>query len=333
MNFLIVEDQDFKVEKIRTVINEATIGKAIELYVSQNVSQAVEFLSGNIPIDLLILDLNLPVREGEDIKNGSGLTVIKEINRRPSIIRPGAILGLTAANPINEDATRFFKTEGWALISYNVESSEWEETITNKINYMSEVPLKTVVLKRRILYVGASPKDQDAIGVGTEQRRIEDTIRMGTFRDDFEIIGKQGSTFEQLSRELMVTNPEFLHFSGHGDANGIAMEDQNGLTCYVPLDAIDQLLTNNPSVKCILLNSCYSSDQAKALSLRGIYVLGNSESLPSNVAEEFSVGFYQAIVERKEVHHAFGNGTAHSRLATGFEEQMLMKLWFKGEIV
>ncbi|TKB98472.1 hypothetical protein [Pedobacter cryotolerans] len=141
------------------------------------------------------------------------------------------------------------------------------------------------------------------------------------------------SEIYKLSRELMVNNPEFLHFSGHGDANGIVMEDHSGLTCYVTIDALDQLLTNNRSVKCIVLNSCYSSDQAKALSSKGIYVLGNSDSLPSNVAEEFSVGFYQAIVERKEVYHAFGNGTAHSRLATGFEEQMLMKLWFNGELV
>jgi CheY-like chemotaxis protein len=330
MNFLIVEDQDFKVEKIVSVISESIIGQDAKIYVNQNVADAVSFLMGDTPVDLMILDLNMPVRAGEDIKKGSGLNVIKEIRRRQEIIVPRSIIGLTAAAPIDKEHISFFQIEGWALITYNAASAEWEETITNKIHYLLKSPINSLGVKRKILYIGASPKDQDSINLGTEQRRIEEILRTSTFRDDFVLVAKQGTTFELLSRELITHNPEFLHLSGHGDDTGVALEDLSGLTCYVLAEALDVLLGTCKDIKCILLNSCYSAEQARVLSMRGVYVVGMVDSIRSNIAEEFAVGFYQAISERLEIPKAYQIALAHATLAQGKGIFNNAQLWYNG---
>ncbi|RFZ90099.1 response regulator [Mucilaginibacter conchicola] len=331
MVFLIVDDQDIKIQRISLVIQEAmSPDKPIILSVN-NVSQAVFLLQEQSHIDLMILDLNLPVRHGEDVKPLAGLNVIKEITRRPAITRPKYIIGNTAENPIRPEAIRFFEREGWVLISLHLNQSDWEETIANRIQYSK--PQTGISILRKIVLLASSPKNLRGLNVGTELRKIEDTIRMATHRDKFTIVSKSGGMYTNLVREIISHKPEILHLSGHGDGEGIAMEDENGNCDYVPLETLESLLkVDGLKTSCIILNTCYSAQQAKSLSLNNLYVIGMTNSTVDNYAESFSQGFYQGIGELTSIPVAFQLGIAS--LQKSHPHQVTNpQLWFKGNLV
>lgn len=318
MTILIVDDLPEKIDKIQKTIEAASVAGSHMVFVTMNVADTIAFLLEKRHIDLMILDLNLPVRKDVDIKPLSGLTIIKEINRRDLISRPVSIIGLTAKNPVDEEAVKFFQEEAWSLITYDQTSSKWETAITNKINYHRS-PVVITPSKSSILYVSSSPKDQESLSLGTEVRRIKDTIRMSTYRDEFEFTEEAGSTFDNFSKAVLAQPPYVLHLSGHGDEEGFAMEDALGFTRYIPIAAIDSLLKPFAAqMGCIILSACFSAQQAELLSKHGIYAVGITLEVALNVAENFSVGFYQGLCEKKTIEQAFQLGLSHAIVSDDF---------------
>jgi CheY-like chemotaxis protein len=329
MTILIVDDLPEKVMKIQKVIKEASGKTSHTVFVTTNVADTVAFLFEDRQIDLMILDLNLPNRSEEDIKPLAGLNVIKEINRRDGIVRPLSIIGLTAKDPVDAEAIKFFQEEAWSLISYDQTSSTWESAITNKINYYRS-PKGPSPLQTNILYLASSPKDQKSLSLGTEQRRIRDTIRMSTNRNSFNFNAETGGTFDNFTRNLITKPPTILHLSGHGDEEGFAMEDALGFTRYIPFDSIEYLLKQvAPNTQCVILSACYSSNQAQKASANNIYSIGINGIDYTNVTENFSVGFYQGVCEKKSIEEAFKIGIAHASTAENFIPENIA-LFFNG---
>jgi CheY-like chemotaxis protein len=135
MKILIVDDTDLKIAKIKTVIIETA--KLPEFLVAKNKADAMTLIMSNPLIDLMILDLNLPNRSGENAKRLAGLSFLKELNRRDSIVKPDHIIGLTAYSELKNEVRDEFEQNGWVIITYNTANAEWEETIKNKIDYIS----------------------------------------------------------------------------------------------------------------------------------------------------------------------------------------------------
>ncbi len=65
------------------------------------------------------------------------------------------------------------------------------------------------------------------------------------------------------------------------------------------------------NIKCVVLSSCYSKEQAKAISKNGIYVIGMNSSVEVEAATAFSLGFYQAIGEEEDISTSFEIGLVH----------------------
>ncbi|QXP79102.1 MULTISPECIES: patatin-like phospholipase family protein [Winogradskyella] len=135
MIILIVDDSDLKIAKIKTVINETD--KSPEFLVAKNKADAMTLIRSNPLIDLMILDLNLPNRVGENPKRLAGLSFLRELNRREKIVKPNHIIGLTAYSELKSEVTNAFEQNGWVVITYDTASALWEETIKNKIEYIS----------------------------------------------------------------------------------------------------------------------------------------------------------------------------------------------------
>ena len=134
MIILIVDDSSIKVSKIKTVIDETNVD-AFYL-VAQNKAEAMAVILENHSVDLMILDLNIPNRDGEDAKRLGGLSLLHELNKRAELSKPKYIIGLTAYKDIKEEVEEKFAKNGWLLITYDPTSSAWEETIRNKVLYI-----------------------------------------------------------------------------------------------------------------------------------------------------------------------------------------------------
>jgi predicted acylesterase/phospholipase RssA/CheY-like chemotaxis protein len=134
MNILIVDDSNIKIKKIKTVINETHIDS--DFLIAQNKADAMSLIISNESIDLMILDLNLPNRNGEEPKRLAGLSLLKELNRRSSISKPRHIIGLTAYVELQNETVGEFVENGWIIITYDNSLSDWETTIKNKVEYI-----------------------------------------------------------------------------------------------------------------------------------------------------------------------------------------------------
>jgi hypothetical protein len=108
---------------------------------------------------------------------------------------------------------------------------------------------------------------------------------------------------------MLDETPQIVHFSGHGSTEGIALEDNDGQAQLVSTDSVSGLFALFANdVQCVLLNACYSSSQAEAISQHIPYVVGMSKEIGDRAAIEFAVGFYDAMGAGRSVEDAYAFG-------------------------
>jgi hypothetical protein len=110
-------------------------------------------------------------------------------------------------------------------------------------------------------------------------------------------------------------NPQILHFWGHGDINGIIIEDEYGESKTLSSNSIDSLfkLFSN-TIECVILNACFSENQARDISKYIPFVIGMNDSIGDKTAIVFATSFYDAIGDGKNIEFAFKYGISNLSL-------------------
>lgn len=167
----------------------------------------------------------------------------------------------------------------------------------------------------RILFLAANPTDTVRLRLDAEVRSIKEALRGSEFRDLFDLEQEWAVRVTDLQRCLLEHEPHVVHFSGHGlaedgagSAHGarIVLEDSQGYSYEVPPDALGnlfELLKDN--IRCVVLNACYSGEQARAIAEQIDCVIGMSAAIGDNAAIQFSAAFYQALGFGRDVETAF----------------------------
>ena len=90
------------------------------------------------------------------------------------------------------------------------------------------------------------------------------------------------------------------------------------LTLQVPLQALEGVFeTLKDNVRCVVLNACFSLEQAKAVNKNIDFVIGMSDSIEDGTAISFSYAFYLAIASGRSIKNAFDQGI-NEILLSGF---------------
>jgi hypothetical protein len=169
--------------------------------------------------------------------------------------------------------------------------------------------------RTKILILSANPIGTDPIRLNDEIREIEIGLRLSAYGDRFELIQKGALRIRDLWQALLDHEPHIVHFTGHGDHEGLIAEDEQGFATLVPPDTLTKLFEfHAPSIRCVILSACHSHSQAKAINKHIKYVIGMSREITVKAATEFALGFYYALGAGKTVKDAFRNGC----IATGF---------------
>jgi len=188
-------------------------------------------------------------------------------------------------------------------------------------------------IRKTILILAANPIDTPALRLEQEIREIDEGLRRARCRDDFHLEYKLAARPVDAQRAMLDTAPNIVHFSGHGDLDGIAFESDAGTAQLVNSNALASLFELfSDSVECVLLNSCYSERQAVAISSHIEYVIGMKKEIGDAAATRFSVGFYDALGAGRDVEFAFGLGCASIQLS-GLAENLTPVLLRNGRIV
>lgn len=163
-----------------------------------------------------------------------------------------------------------------------------------------------------ILFLAANPLDTDPLRLDEEIRAIDEALRKAEFRDRFDIEQHWAVRVKDLQAHLLRHKPQIVHFSGHGSTSSeIVLEDSSGIGQPVSGRALSTLFgLLKDEIRCVVLNTCYSERQAKAIAKHIDCVIGMSESIGDSTAISFAAAFYQALGFGKDIETAFRLGCA-----------------------
>ena len=94
---------------------------------------------------------------------------------------------------------------------------------------------------KKILIVASNPKNTGRLRLDEEIREIEKRRRLSLKRGHFEIFQSWAVRIEDLRSDLLHYKPEIVHFSVHGDLDGILIEDQFGEKVAITPDFLAEL--------------------------------------------------------------------------------------------
>jgi hypothetical protein len=200
-----------------------------------------------------------------------------------------------------------------------------EVSLEYEKHLLSELP---TIMTEKILFFTSNPSNTSRLRVDREVREIEEGLKRANKRDNFDFKVKLATRPRDLSRAILEENPQILHFSGHGETEGIILEDENGVSKVVSTDAIGKLFSLfGNTIKCVILNSCYSISQAQEIVKHIPFVIGMNKAVPDTTAIAFATSFYDAIGAGRDIEFAFKFGVSNISLEglRGYEIPVLLK--------
>lgn len=182
---------------------------------------------------------------------------------------------------------------------------------------------RTTEGKRReftVLFLAADPSDQVRLRLIQEYTAIQTEL---TRQSNYTFTLKQvfSSRPDELSRVLLKEKPHIVHFSGHGDSSGrLCFEDAGGSSWPADKAAIAQMFEPcRRYVKCVLLNACYSAEQAELIGAWVEYAAGLEPEISDDAAIALSKGFYGALSVSGKISTSLDAARANLRLLAGGE--------------
>jgi TolA-binding protein len=217
---------------------------------------------------------------------------------------------------------------------FNVSASGAREWIGKAEQELAaEQDKQTAAAPIRILFLAANPKDTEPLRLGAELRSIDKALRMSDFGRRFELKQEWAVRIGDLHGALLRNKPHIVHFSGHGsDSNEIVLEDDAGQSRAVSKTALGdlfKLLKDN--ITCVVLNACYSHEQAGVIAKHIDCVVGMSDAIGNEAGIQFATAFYQALGYGRNMKEAFELGRNQIDLANLAEEDTPKLVALKGD--
>ena len=175
-----------------------------------------------------------------------------------------------------------------------------------------------------VLVLSSSPLDQAQLRLGAETKLIKHTLNSAQNRDQYRLVSLSATTVDDLRRYMLENSPTIVHFCGHGGGKtGLLLEDSEGNSHAVSGPSLAKLFhLMNEDVKCVVLNACYSEEQAKLISEHIDFVVGMRGSVTDPSALKFTEGFYEAVWAGQSFERAYKFGCSAIDTANLPDEQV-----------
>jgi hypothetical protein len=171
-------------------------------------------------------------------------------------------------------------------------------------------------LKRRkrldVLYVMSNPTKKHALSLDKEVKAVKAEIARSRFRDNIALHQSEAADFKDILNGLNDHAPRIVHFSGHGNTDGVAMDGgtvKRGKTNFVSFDLLGKAFaaTGNPP-DVVVLNACKSAGARKALLATAKAIIVMEHAITDTAAVAFATQFYGAIASGQSLQDAFDQG-------------------------
>lgn len=135
ISILLVDDDPLKVKKILDLLRSVPEILQDKIKVADDLITARDMVR-KYHFDLLILDIKLPNRKGDEPLDFGGCEFIKELISSQTLLRPFHIIGLTQYKDILDKVDPFFYDETWRVIQYDPQTINWKTQLRSKIQYL-----------------------------------------------------------------------------------------------------------------------------------------------------------------------------------------------------
>jgi hypothetical protein len=202
--------------------------------------------------------------------------------------------------------------------------------INNGFPKAARTPLQAEEIpKIKVLFMAANPRNTIRLAIDTEMRAIEQKVRASEHRDTLVFQSAWAVRPDDLMQLLNQHQPHMVHFSGHGSSEGLSFAGDDGLDRLVSTRALKAVFTTlKDNIRLVLLNVCYSREQAQTLVETIDCVIGMKESISDTTAATFASSFYRAIGFGRSIQQAFDQGTT-SLLFEDIPEEAMPELLVK----
>ncbi|MCP4439852.1 MAG: CHAT domain-containing protein [Aureispira sp.] len=189
-------------------------------------------------------------------------------------------------------------------------------------------------VRSRVLFMTANPQDTQAIQVTKEYKEVDTLQHVMDKAERFEVKMVHNTTTQEFMRHIMAEQPKILHFSGHGTGQaGLIFHDGNDNAQFANSQALSTVFSLFKGViDCVLLNACYSLDQAQAIAQYVPYVIGTTQEVADSKAITFTRGFYTACFSGMSFEQSFTAGKAQI-LMEGLPEGAEIMLLKEGKVI
>jgi CHAT domain-containing protein len=162
----------------------------------------------------------------------------------------------------------------------------------------------------RILFLAANPTDTTPLRLDEEIRAIDESLLKAKFRDKFDLQQHWAVRVSDLQSCLLRHEPDIVHFSGHGATTSeLMLQNEFGASHPVSTRALSRLFAIlRGGIRLVVLNACYSEQQAQAVAAHIDCVIGMSRAITDPAAISFAAAFYQALGYGRDVKTAFDLG-------------------------
>lgn len=162
---------------------------------------------------------------------------------------------------------------------------------------------------KKILILSSNPKATPPLRIDEEVHKIEEVLKRSKNRDQFTLRTMGNVRFINMLRALLEYELNIVHFTGHGNKEGLILEDELGLGIPISYDVIANLFgLFKGHMECVFLNVAYSAEQAKAINQYIPYVIGMNNVITNKASIDFAEGFYSALGNVKSIEKAFRFG-------------------------
>lgn len=158
----------------------------------------------------------------------------------------------------------------------------------------------------KVLFLAANPVNEARLKIDREASDLKEQLAL--VRDAKIYIDVEHAwaiRTDQLQREILNSKPAVLHFSGHGDTGMLIFEDASGKAVEVSGEALAGLIELMPTIKCVVLNACFSESVAKLVAPHVNAVIGCDASIGDTAAILFTRAFYRALAHGETVKRSF----------------------------
>jgi hypothetical protein len=163
-----------------------------------------------------------------------------------------------------------------------------------------------------VLYLTANLDETIPLRVDAEMRQIQKEIRGSKFRDNVAIHYRPAADLDSLIDGLNDCRPRIVHFSGHGDTDGIAFDHgrvARGRAQMITFELLAKALaaTDDPP-DVIVLSACESAGAKKAFLPPAKAMIVMREAVSDVAAAVFATRFYAGIAGGQSLDAAFQQG-------------------------